>query len=224
MSKSPVRILLETLSQPLYSLYAAANNQWEYKGLTITILPEVFHPNWFVTSRMLLEHLESLSLDGKEFLELGCGTGTQACRAVQKGAIGYASDITNTSCQNAILNANQNDLNLKVFQSDIFEQIPPEHSFDFIFVNPPFIEKYPEQERDFAFYCGEEFEYYDYLFRNLQKRLKTGGTMFMALAKSCNCEKIKSIAQAWGFALQPIEQCKRYAETNYLFQITRTNS
>lgn len=224
MSKSVVRKLIESLSEPLYALYAATNNQWNYKELTITVLPEVFHPNWFVTSRMLLQYLEELNLEGKEFLELGCGTGTQACRAVQKGAIGYASDITNTSCQNATLNANQNDLDVKVFQSDIFEQIPAKYSFDCIFVNPPFIEKYPEEEKDFAFCCGEEYEYYDYLFKNLADRLKPQGALIMALAKSCDCERIKSTAHQWNFAFERIEQRKKYGETNYLFKVSRASS
>jgi len=223
LSKSTVRIILETVSQPMYKLYSTTNSGWSYKGLDITVLPEVFHPNWFVTSRMLLDYLELLDLRDKEFLELGCGSGTQACRAVQKGAIGYASDITSSSCKNAKLNADQNSLNLEVFQSDIFEQIPPEHNFDIIFVNPPFIEKYPEREKDFAFCCGEQYEYFDCLFRDLSKRLKPDGKLVMALAKSCNCEKIEATAKDWGFSFKRIEQKKKFAETNYLIQVSKIN-
>jgi len=224
VSKSPTRKILEILSQPLYQLYATTNNEWFYKGLNITVLPDVFHPNWFMTSRMLLQYLEDINVSGLRFLELGCGTGTQACRAVQKGAIGYASDITNSSCQNAIANAGQNDIDLKVFQSDIFDQIPKDVDFDLIFVNPPFIEKYPEDEKDFAFCCGEEFEYYDDLFRNLPDRLRSGGKLVIALARSCNCHRIESMANEAGFSFRRVDQRHKFAETNYLFEVTRSSS
>jgi len=224
VSKSPTRKILEILSQPLYQLYATTNSEWHYKGLNITVLPDVFHPNWFVTSRMLLQYLEDIDVSGLKFLELGCGTGTQACRAVQKGAVGYASDITISSCQNAMTNASQNDIDLKVFQSDIFDQIPGENDFDLIFVNPPFVEEYPEDEKDFAFCCGEEYEYYDYLFRDLPSRLRPGGKLIMALSKSCNCEKIESMAAKAGYSFKRVEQLHKFAETNYLFEVSKTNS
>lgn len=224
MSKSPTRKILEILSQPLYQLYASTNSEWHYKGLDITVLQGVFHPNWFVTSRMLLEHLEQLDVSGKEFLELGCGTGTQACRAVQKGAIGYASDITSSSCENVRVNASLNDINVQVYQSDIFEQIPDGQNFDFIFVNPPFVEQYPEEEKDFAFCCGEQYEYYNSLFSGLSSRLKSDGKLIMALAKSCNCERIESIANDAGYSFKRIDQCRKYAETNYLFEIKSASS
>jgi len=224
LSKSPTRKILETLSQPLYQLYAKTNSEWHYKGLNISVLPDVFHPNWFVTSRMLLDYLERIDVSGLEFLELGCGTGTQACRAVQKGAFGYASDITSSSCQNAEVNAEQNDIDLQVYQSDIFDQLPDGQDFDLIFVNPPFMETYPEEEKDFAFCCGEQYEYYDFLFRDLSSRLKPNGKLVMALAESCNCDQIKFMAENSGFAFKRIDKCKKYAETNYLFEISPISS
>lgn len=173
---------------------------------------------------MLLDYLEGIDVQNRQFLELGCGTATQACRAVQKGAVGHASDITLASCKNARLNADQNDIDLNVYQSDIFDQIPPEQEFDLIFVNPPFISKYPEHDRDFAFCCGEQYEYYEYLFRDLRHRLKVGGKLIMALAKSCNCSKIESMAKDANFEFRKVDKCKKYAETNYLFEISRPSS
>lgn len=171
-----------------------------------------------------MRYLENLNVEDKHFLELGCGTATQACRAVQKGAIGYASDITAACCRNAQLNSEQNEIDLRVYHSDIFDQIPAGQQFDLIFVNPPFIDKYPEQDRDFAFCCGEQYEYYEYLFRDLAHRLKKGGRLIMALAKSCNCRKIEAMARDAGFDFRRVETCKKYAETNYLFEISAPNS
>lgn len=193
-------------------------------GLSISVYPEVFHPNWFATSQLLLEYLECVELKGKKFLELGCGTGTQACRAVQKGALSYASDITNSSCKNAAQNARENDLDLIVIHSDVFDQFPAESRFDYIFVNPPFKNKYPEEDVDFAYFCGEQYEYYQDLFRQLPKRLSPDGKLIMALAESCNCDKINEMARNSGFEMKLIQEKRKWGETNYIIQISFINS
>ncbi len=194
---------------------------WQYKDLDILVMPGMFHPGWFTTSRLLLSRLENADLQGKTFLELGCGTGTQACRAAQLGAESAASDIAPAACRNALLNAERNDLKVKVFASDIFEQIPSEYIFDTIFVNPPFLARYPEAEKDFAFCCGEEFEYYIALFQSLNQRLAPGGELVMALAKSCAIDRVLEIADLEGIKHERIEISRRWAETNYLYRFTR---
>ncbi len=219
MSKTPMRILVESVAQPLYALYSQNDRNWEYSGLQISVLSGIFHPGWFVTSQMLLEKLERLDLAGKSFLELGCGTATQACRAAAKGAVAYASDVTANACKNAHHNAHQNNQELRVIHSDLFDSFPDELTFDFIFVNPPFIPKYPEKEKDFAFFCGEQFEYYHALFESLGDRLNPEGEMIMALAKSCPCDDILEIGEHYEFAIERIDRTQRWAETNYLYAV-----
>ncbi len=218
--KSTSRLVLESLSIPFYKLYSSAERTWSYKGLDLVVNPGIFHPGWFVTSKMLLEKLEETDLKGKAFLELGCGTGVQACRAAQLGAFSFASDITHTACNNVTVNAQRNNLDVIVIHSDIFEEMSPEFSFDYIFVNPPFIPNYPEQESDFAFFCGEQFEYYQYLFEKLHKFLNLDGELIMALAKSCEVKYILEIADYYGFDSQRLGETKKWAETNFLFRFT----
>jgi len=218
--KSAGRIVLESLSIPLYKIYSSTSRKWHYRGLDLVVNPKIFHPGWFVTSKMLLEKLESTPVSGKSFLELGCGSGVQACRAAQLGALSFASDITHNACNNVTVNAQRNKLDVVVIQSDIFEEMAPEFTFDFIFVNPPFLPHYPEMESDFAFFCGEEFEYFQYLFEKLDRFLNPKGELIMALAKSCEVKYILEIADYFGFHSERIFTKVKWAETNFLYKFT----
>ncbi len=220
MAKSAARTLVETFAEPLYKLYSGSLRVWQYDSLNLLVMPGVFHPGWFVTSRMLMDKIEQLDLHGKFVLELGCGTGAQACRVAQLGGISYASDVTPMACKNAHLNAERNGINVHVIASDIFDQMPAGIFFDYILVNPPFIPRYPETERDFAFCCGEGYEYYISLFQDLHKVMRKQGKMILALAKSCDIDAITAVAHAEGLVTKRIDRCRRWAETNYLYEIT----
>jgi release factor glutamine methyltransferase len=210
--------VIELLAQPLYKLYSASLRTWRYGDLDLLVLPGVFHPGWFVTSRILLHTIEKTPLSGKRFLELGCGTGTQACRAAQLGAVAWASDVTPVACNNVRINAERNGLEVRVVASDLFAQFPEGVAFDYIFVNPPFLAQYPEEERDFAFCAGEEYEYYICLFQELHQRLTEQGQLIMALAQSCELERILEIADLEGIKYRCVSTERRWAETNYLYR------
>lgn len=219
MTKNTARIFVESLAEPLYKLYSSSLRVWEYNGYNFLVMPGVFHPGWFVTSRMLLDKIERMDLAGKTTLELGCGAGVQACVAAGMGAVSYALDVTPVACRNAALNAERNGLDVGVIASDIFDDLPGGLTFDYIFVNPPFLPQYPEDEKDFAFCCGEEYEYYIALFGDLRKAMKPDGRVIMALAKSCDTERILSIAESEQLWYKHIDQRRRWAETNYLYEI-----
>jgi release factor glutamine methyltransferase len=219
-NKGPARAILESFAQPLYQIYSSSLRKWKYQDLDFIIMPGIFHPGWFVTSKMLFEWLENTDVGGKKFLELGCGTGSLACTASAHGARAFASDILVQACRNAELNAERNDLAVKVFHSDIFEQIDPESRFDFICVNPPFIPRYPDSEDDFAFCCGEQYEYYISLFSGVKQHLTSDGELIMALAKSCDLERILEIADFEGLKYERISHCRKWAETNFIFRFS----
>ncbi|HKK38048.1 MAG TPA: methyltransferase [Cryomorphaceae bacterium] len=188
--------------------------------MNLSVFPGIFHPGWFVTSVMLLEQVETLDLSGKRILEMGCGAGVLACRAAQLGADSYASDISRVACNNAGKNILANNLDVDVIQSDIFDQMSEEHRFDYIFVNPPFNPSYPESEDDFAFCCGEEYEYYIALFSRLKNHLFSDGNLYMALAKSCDIDRILEIADAEKIKYERILTKRKWSETNYLYSFS----
>ncbi|MEM9052625.1 MAG: class I SAM-dependent methyltransferase [Bacteroidota bacterium] len=220
LKKEPVRVVLESLTHPLYKLYSGSLRYWEYYDMEMVVKPGIFHPGWFVTSVMLLETLETIDVKGKSVLEMGCGAGALACRAAQKGALSFGSDITNSACTNTDENALKNGLDVHVLQSDLFDQMDESYQFDFIFVNPPFIPRYPESEDDFAFCCGEGYEYYISLFDRLKNHLLRGGEMIMALAKSCDLNRILEIADLEKVNYERITSKRKWSETNYLYRFS----
>lgn len=219
MHKSPARKIVESLTEPLYKLYSSSVRVWEYAQMNFLVMPGVFHPGWFVTSRMLLDKIETLDLQGKKTLELGCGSGVQSCLAAKMGADSYALDVTPIACKNASLNAERNGLKVEVIASDIFDDLPHGTDFDYIFVNPPFLPRYPEGEKDFAFCCGEEYEYYICLFSDLHRALRPDGTVLMALSQSCDIKRILAVAESENLTCERVDQYKRWAEINYLYEI-----
>jgi release factor glutamine methyltransferase len=220
MKKEPIRVVLESLAQPVYKLYSSVTRSWDYQGMHLTIFPGIFHPGWFATSAMLLEFLESAEIAGKSILEMSCGAGALACRAAQLNAISYASDISREACNNTELNASKNDLSIEVIQSDIFDQFSKDLRFDYIFANPPFKPRYPESEDEFSFCCGEEFEYFTSLFDQLRSHLSEDGKLIMVLSKSCNLEKILKIAELVDFQSERIQTKRKWSETNYLYSFS----
>jgi release factor glutamine methyltransferase len=220
LKKDTTRQLIELLCQPLYKLYSGSLRNWKYYNLDLLVMPGIFHPGLFITSKMLLETLEATEVRGLRFLELGCGTGTQACRAAQLGAIAYASDITPAACANARYNADRNGLKVEVITADIFNHFPENLQFDLIFVNPPFLAQYPEEERDFAFCAGEEYEYYIGLFQDLRKHLASDGKLIMALAQSCDLDRILALADLEGFSYERLTSKRHWSETNHLYRFT----
>lgn len=220
VKKEPVRVLIESLAHPIYKVYSGSLRTWSYDTLDILVMPGIFHPGWFVTSAMLLDHLEQLDVEEKRLLEMGCGTGTLACRSALKGARAFASDITPAACRNAELNAERNAVDVTIIQSDLFDQMETSEEFDYIFVNPPFLPHYPEEEEDFAFCCGESYEYYIALFGRLKSHLTPQGELVMALAKSCDIDRILEIADFENIKYQRIGRKRKWGETNYLYSFS----
>jgi release factor glutamine methyltransferase len=220
LRKSPTRNLIESIAHPIYKFYSKDIREWKYNGLIIMVMPGIFHPGWFASSKLMLRKLAELDPEGKRFLELGCGSGVQACVANNMGAHAYASDITPDACKNATLNAEKNNLQIEVFQSDIFDQFPVGLKFDTIFVNPPFADKYPEETTEFAFCCGEAFEYFNHLFQELKSRLAPKGELYMALSKACDIDRILAISQQENITSECVETSRKWAETNYLYKFT----
>jgi release factor glutamine methyltransferase len=94
-----------------------------------------------------------------------------------------------------------------------------EKTFDLILINPPYFPRNPQTEAENAWYCGENYEYFEKLFTQLSKYLTPSGKAFMVLSEDCNVLKISSLAISHGLFWQQIDQKKIRFEMNYLFEI-----
>ncbi|HQQ97478.1 MAG TPA: methyltransferase [Cyclobacteriaceae bacterium] len=216
--------LLHKIITPLPRLvrwYLSKPRNYRFGKLKLVIQPGVFHPGLFFSSTFLTKYIETLPLQGKRVIEVGCGSGLLALTAARQGAQVIALDISPQAVVNTRLNANQNSLTIQVVQSDLFQAFSPAGA-DWIFINPPYYPKTPVTDQDHAWYCGENHLYFRRLFQQLQQ---TDAQIIMVLSDVCDLASIKQVCHEAGFELNEIQRKRVWADGyNYLYRIKRTES
>ena len=87
---------------------------------------------------LLLSHLDALDLQGKDVLDLGCGTGIIGAWAGRKGAKVTLLDGDLQSVRSARATLEASGLSGAALHSDVDRALPDEQQFDVILSNPPF--------------------------------------------------------------------------------------
>jgi len=220
MVRSLMRHIVTRTCRPLLVRYLSKTRRYRYKNIRLDISPDVFHPGFFFSTQLLLQYINGQPLKGKDFLELGCGSGLISIAAAKKGAKVMASDINPTAIDFLQRNAAMNNVDLNILQSDLFQSIPRQ-SFDLVAINPPYYKKTPRTPRDHAWYCGENGEYFDGLFAQLGDYMHTDTRVLMVLFDGCDMEMILKKAVQNGFRLNPLSKKKNLLEENYIFGIEK---
>ncbi|HVY39740.1 MAG TPA: HemK2/MTQ2 family protein methyltransferase [Polyangia bacterium] len=111
----------------------------EIAGISLVVLPEVFHPGLFFSSKLLAEVVAAEALDGRRVLEMGTGTGFLALVAARRAARAVGTDINPEAVRALKINALLNRLEDRVEarQGDLFAPVAGER-FDLILFNPPY--------------------------------------------------------------------------------------
>ena len=183
-------------------------------------MPGVFFPHLTISTKMLLQFLESEELAQKSFLELGCGTGIISVLAAKKEANVTASDLNPRAIDNVKLNAKNNSVELKPILSDLFKSISPQ-AFDYIIINPPYYPKNPKNQSEIAWFCGENFEYFESLFSTISPYLDSTSKVYMILSIDCDLVTVKKISTQNNLIMTLIKSQKKWGELNYIFQIKK---
>lgn len=205
--------------KPLYKWYKSKPRNYSYKGIKIKIHPGVFHPGLFFSTLYLLEYaLEQLTFPKQKILELGAGSGLISVYLSTQGHDVYASDINPDAVKNIAENARTLKLNMSVFQSDLFDDMPPE-VFDCILINPPYYPKNAQNKEENAWYCGENFEYFDKLFSQMKAFVHERSNILMVLSEDCDLKRIKSLADKYQCSFQQSDSRRIGGEENMIFQI-----
>ena len=215
--RNVLKPIFSKLAKPVLKWYFSKPRNYFYKDIKGKVLPDVFHPQFTISTKLLMEFLETQELDNKSFLELGCGTGFISVFAAKKGANVLATDINPKALENAKLNADLNNVELKIVYSDLFENVSQQ--IDYIIINPPYYPKDPTNAAEKAWFCGENFEYFEKLFLQLGNHVTSASLVFMILSEDCELEKIKSIAKKRGFSFELEQQKTRQGEDNYIFRV-----
>lgn len=193
---------------------------YRYKDIQLAIAPEVFHPGFFFSTKLLLQYISKLSLHKKNFLELGCGSGLISMAAAKKGAKVTATDINEVAVDFLKRNSRQNKVELQIIQSDLFQDIPRQQ-FDIVAINPPYYKKLPVTIKDHAWFCGENGEYFSTLFDSLGNYIHQDTEVLMVLFESCDMEMINGFAAKNGFVLNCVYSKKNILEKNFIFKIEK---
>ncbi len=132
-----------------------------------------------------------------------------------------ATDINPVAVEFIKKNSRKNQLSLTVIQSDLFENIPSER-FDIIAINPPYYKKRPVSAKDYAWFCGENGEYFEALFKKLNNYVHNSSEVYMVLFEGCDQEMIKNHASGNGFNLSLVQTHKNFLEKNFIYKIEKS--
>jgi release factor glutamine methyltransferase len=219
--KDALKHIVAHTYKPLLVKYLSKTRMYKYGDIKLEIPPQVFHPGFFFSTRLLLNYIRQFPLQGKNFLEPGCGSGLISICAAKKGANVTATDINPIAIEFLKKNAAQNRVGLEIIQSDLFQNIP-EQQFDIIAINPPYYKKQPQTTQDYAWFCGENGEYFSELFKGLNNYIHANSEVLMVLFDECDMEMIENMAAQNGFNLQCVHTRKNLLEKNFIFKIERT--
>lgn len=208
--------MISPLLQKASAQYLKKRRKYSYRGVSVWVEPTVFPPFMTLSTKLLLQFIETLPLDKKQFLELGCGCGVIAIVAAKQGAWVTAIDINQKALEALHENALQNAVAIDIRTSDLFTSLSGQR-FDYIVINPPYYPKNPQSVAERAWFCGEDFDYFENLFAQLGAFALA--ETYMILSEDCRIDTIKSIAGRYAMTLELVQEKKVFAETNYIFQV-----
>ena len=153
-------------------------------------------------------------------MEPGCGSGLISMIAAKKGAHVTATDINPIAVAFLKKSCLRNRLQLKVLQSDLFDDIPRKQ-YDVIAINPPYYKKNPVTQKDHAWFCGEHGEYFSRLFASLSDYIHADTEILMVLFDGCDMQMIQGFAAAHNFRLDCVQSKQNMLEKNFIYKINK---
>lgn len=220
--KSLFKKILFPALKSAYNIYASKERSYSYKGINVRVMPGVFHPGLFFSTKLLIEYISKYDLNDKNVWELGAGSGLISVYCAKLKANVTASDINPIAVENINQNAKINSVNIKVLESDLFDRIETKE-FDYIIINPPYFPKNPNNDEEFAWFCGNDFQYFKKLFNQIGNYVNNDSKIIMVLSEDCDIEMIKKIGEQSHFIFTKCYEQKIWGEMNYIFEISKSN-
>src|SRR6185436_12360858 len=85
--------LITVFYKPILEKYLSKTRKFRYENIELIIPPEVFHPGFFFSTKLLIRYIKKLEIEKKTFLELGAGSGLISMVAAKRKALVTAIDI-----------------------------------------------------------------------------------------------------------------------------------
>lgn len=214
-----MRSIIKKITHPFLKLglglYYLKPRKYCYENICVKVHPDVFPPHLTFSTKILLDFISKIDLNNKKLLELGCGSGIISIYAAQKGALVTATDINLKALEFLHRNSIQNNVQLNILYSDLFDKIE-DLNFDYIIINPPYYPKDPKNTKEQAWFCGENFDYFQSLFCQIKEK-NIQSKIYMILSQDCKIENILKIAREQQIFLNVIKEVKTYGELNFIY-------
>ncbi len=218
-----MRKLLKRLLFPFlnawYNTKTKKVTMYQRHGLELEIHPSVFHPGTFLSTNIFIEYLKSREISGLSILELGAGSGMISLFCSKMGAKVTASDINEVALEALKSNSVKNGHPIEIVHSDLFENLNAT-DFDLILINPPYYPKNPRNDKEKAFFCGEDFDYFRRLFVQL-KEVNDKAKTLMILSEDCDIDHIQSLARANHLNWELVHETIKRREKNFIFELDK---
>lgn len=214
-----IRYLLHWLYRPILIQYLTKERQCNIEDLKLTIPVSVFHPAFFGSSKAFASFLKTQPLEHKSLLEIGCGSGILSIIAAKKGAEVTAIDINESAVLATRKNAIDNRVTITTLKSDLFEQLKG-LKFDIVIINPPFFRGQPSKAGDYAWYAGEQLDFFKRFFKEIYSYVTAQPSVWMILSEKCDIHSISNLAKLEGIQMVEIYRQKRLFENFVIYLLS----
>ena len=194
-----------------------------YDGLNVRVYPGVFHPLIFSSTLIMYDYLLSQELRGLSILELGAGSGLLSFMCAREGGEVVASDINPRAIEGLYYNNKFVKNKVEICQSNLFEGIDHK-KFDRIIINPPYYARDPETWWEYAFYAGQQNEYFRDLFAGIPNYLQSGGCCWMILSRDLDQDSLFQYCTHDQFERAVVYSRRKRWEWFDIFEISVYNS
>jgi release factor glutamine methyltransferase len=209
------RPLLHHLRRPVLMRRMARASKVALMGSELWTDPNVFHPIYFSSSRLLAEHLVGLRLRGRTVLDMGTGSGVIAVAAARAGAVVTACDVNPHAVALARDNALRNEVSVEVVESDLFAALP-QRRFDIVAFNIPFYPSTPGTPYEAAFGAGPRLDTVRRFGSELPRHLAEGGRAVIVYSEDCDGTAVARAFADAGLELESRETAMRSLERFHL--------
>jgi release factor glutamine methyltransferase len=218
------RKLCRRLLDRFYRSYVArriSRPSWtRLHGHRLVTDPEVFHPGYFLSTRILAESLRTLDLRGKSFLDMGTGAGPMAVLAAAAGAVVTAVDINPRAVALARENLQRNQLSGEVLESDVFSALEGRR-FDLICFNIPFYEGEPATVYDRAFFAGGNLATVRNFASGCARSVATDGRVLIVFSEDSGRDRILALFAEAGLTPTQERTTRKFFETFHVITFRR---
>jgi methylase of polypeptide subunit release factors len=156
---------------------------------------------------------------GKTVLEIGVGTGLLSLCSLANGATRVVgTDINPAAAACARYNAArfgwQDRFDCRLVtktNAGAFAVIRPEEKFDLILSNPPWVDRRPKSDFEYALY-DPGFELLKTLLQDLPRHLNPGGRVFLAYGSVSGIQTLHNLADRLGYAVKTVSDTRQLAD------------